>query len=214
MKKLLILALFLSAFLVVGCSQKKTLNNIPPVQEATSSTNSEVTRDWKTMTNIEYGFSFKYPNGFFDANQEPKILIGDCNYSVFPNSCPKINDLVIKDLTSGGGDINAIKSNLAAPNYWKNPTGEKLIINNTAYCLYQTVDAAMGHNYNYYYYTTVKNQKCLAVYLATATTNCDFYLPLEKDNAEQQKNYNNCLATNQTQPIILDQILATFKSDQ
>ena len=225
----MILTLFLPLFLVVGCGKKTVTqvtpapeNNIQPAQEATNSPSDvntassttgigEITKDWEMAANAEYGFSFKYPNGFFDPNQEPKILIGDCNYGVFPNACPDINDIVIKDLAAGGGDINAIKSNLASPNYWKNSSGEKSLINNVPYCLYQTTDAAMGHVYNYYYYATVKNQKCLVVSLTTGTANCDFYLPLEKGNTEQQKNYNNCLTTNQNQPKILSQILSTFK---
>jgi len=119
--------------------------------------------------------------------------------------------MVIQDLASSGGDINAIKNNLLSPNYWKVPGGEKSIINNVTYCLYQTSDAGMGHVYNSYYYTTVTNKKCLVVNLNTSTTNCEFYLPIEKGNTQQQTNYDNCLITNQNQPKILSQILSTFK---
>jgi len=173
--------------------------------------NALATKNWKTYTNKEYGFEFKYPNGFFDSNQEPKVLVGDCNYGVFPNECPNINNIVIEDLASSGGDIKAIKNNLSSPNYWKNPNGEKSTINNVTYCLYQTEDAAMGHTYNYYYYATITNKKCLVVNLRTSTTNCDFYLPIEKGNTEQQKNYNDCLVTNQNQPKTLNEILSTFQ---
>lgn len=195
------------------CPDGSTVGRTGPKCEFTEcpTVKTDETADWKTYQNNEYGFEIKYPNGFFDLNHEPKVLIGDCNYSVFPNECPNINDIVVKDQAADGGDINIIKSNISMPNYWKKPNGEKLTINNVPYCLYQTEDAGMGHVYNYYYYATVKSQKCLITYLATDTVNCEFYLPIETGNTEQQKNYNNCLATNQNQPKILGQILSTFK---
>jgi len=166
---------------------------------------------WNTVVNNEYGFQFKYPSDFFDVNQEPKILVGDCNYGVFPNACPSINDLVINNESAGGGDIGVIKSNVILPNYWKKPNGEKFTINSIPYCLYQTVDAATGHIYNSYYYVTVKNKKCLVANFVTNTANCDFYLPLENGNTEQAKGYNACIVTNQNQPKVLSQILSTFE---
>jgi len=169
------------------------------------------TAGWNVLNNTEYGFSLKYPNGFFDQGHDPKILVGDCNYGVFPSQCPDINDIVINDQATQGGDISAIKNNLSSPNYWKNPNGTKQALNNILYCLYQTSDAAMMHVYNYYYYVTTKNQKCFVVNFATSTTNCEVYLPLENGNTEQVKNYNNCLTTNKNQPIIINEIINTFK---
>ncbi|MFZ1020169.1 MAG: hypothetical protein WAN61_04275 [Minisyncoccia bacterium] len=169
------------------------------------------TAGWKTETNMQFGFSFRYPDGFFDANQMPKILAGNCNYGVFPDSCPNINNIVIADQVAGGGDINAIESNFSYPNYWKNSKGEKLTINNIPYCLYQTTDAAMMHVYNYYYYATVADKQCLVVNFNTSSTNCEAYLPLQNGNPEQKTNYENCLASNTSQPNILNQILSTFK---
>jgi len=169
------------------------------------------TADWQTETNSQSGFEFKYPASFSAVNQQPKILTGDCNYNVFPDSCPNINDIVIKDLASTGGDINVIKSNLSYPSYWKNPNGEKLTINDVPYCLYQASDAGMGHVYTSYYYTIVANKQCLVVNLNTTTSNCENYLPVETGNTQQQTNYNNCLTTNQNQPKILSQIISTFK---
>jgi len=180
----------------------------PPVNP--QSTGDE-TADWQTVINAQFGFGLKYPADFFDSGHEPKILTGDCNYSVFPDSCPNINDIVMADQVAAGGDVNAIKSNLSNPNYWKSTNGEKLTINDVPYCLYQTSDAGMGHVYNSYYYATVTNKQCLIVNLNTETTNCDFYLPIEKGNTDQQTNYNNCLITNANQPTTLSQILSTFK---
>jgi len=169
------------------------------------------TAGWKIYKNKDYDFELKYPADFFDQNQQPKLLIGDCNYNVFPDKCPDINDIVIKDLVATDGDLNIIENNLSVQNYWDNPNGEKLTINNVFYCLYIAGDAATGHAFNYYYFATVKNQKCLVVYLAANTVNCDFYLPLEEGNIEQAKNYNDCLKTNENQPKILNEIISTFK---
>ncbi len=174
------------------------------------STKLDPTAGWNVLNNDEYGFSLKYPNNFFDQGHEPKILVGDCNHNVFPGQCPNINNIVINDLAAAGGDINAIKSNLSYPNYWQKPGGQMQVINNVSYCLYQNSDAATGHVYNYYYYVTVKNNKCVVANFDTSTTNCDFYLPLEAGNTEQATNYNNCLTTNKNQPIILNEIISTF----
>ena len=169
------------------------------------------TAGWNIYTNKDYNFELKYPADFFDQNQPPKLLIGDCNYNVFPDKCPDINNIVAKDLASDGGDLKIIQDNLSSPGYWDDPNGQKQIINDLQYCLYITGDAATGHAFNYYYFATVKNGKCLVIYLATATVNCDFYLPLEEGNTEQEKNYNNCLETNKNQPKLLDEIVSTFK---
>jgi hypothetical protein len=166
---------------------------------------------WKTYTNSAYNFELKYPADFFSPIWEPKLTAGDCNSNVFPDACPNINDIVANDMIAGGGDIDAIKSNLAAPGYWLRPNGEKQMIKGVPYCLYTTSDAATGHVYKYYYFTTVRNQKCVVISFATSTANCDFYLPLETGNSQQETNYNNCLITNQNQPKILDQILLSFK---
>jgi hypothetical protein len=114
-------------------------------------------------------------------------------------------------MADAGGSLTVIQSNLANQNYWDNPDGAKQTVNGNPYCLYTTGDAGAGHAFNYYYFATVKSQKCLVVYLATSTTNCDLYLPLEKGNAEQEKNYNACIKTNKDQPIIMNEVINTFK---
>lgn len=177
---------------------------------ATTSQAITTTTGWQTINNAEFSFSLQYPPDFFDFGHEPKILSGVCNYQVFPNACPNINPLVAKDLTGNSGDVKAISDNLAAANYWLKPQGEKLTVNQTDYCLYQSADAAMGHVYNDYYYVTIKNNNCFIVTWATDSENCDFYLPLEKDNAVQKKNYEACVAKNKQQPAILQQIISTF----
>ena len=163
-----------------------------------------------TLSDNEYGFSLKYPSDFFDPGHEPKILTGDCNYDVFPSACPNINDMVIKDLILKGGDANVIEENLSSPGYWENPDGKKLMVNSVDYCLYRANDAAMGRVYNYYYYVTVKNKKCFVVNFGATTAKSDFYFPLSHGNIQQEKNYHNCLAADESQLKILDQIIHSF----
>jgi hypothetical protein len=204
----LIIALIL--ILVLGYFVFSTAK-VPTAQSVPVAVMPNPTAGWETTTNAQFGFALKYPDGFFDVNHQPEILTGNCNYNIFPDSCPNINDIVIQQQVAAGGDINAIKSNLSYPSYWKNPSGDKSTINNVPYCLYQTEDAAMMHSYSSYYYVTVSNSQCLVVNLTTSTTNCDAYLPLETGNTTQATNYNNCMMTNKNQPDILSQIVSTFK---
>ena len=200
---IIVLIIAFTAHFFISKKVPVILNPAPEVVDPTA--------NWKTETNTQFGFQFKYPDNFFAVNQEPQILVGDCNLDASKNSCPNINNIVIAEQVSAGGDVNAIKSNLSYTGYWKNPNGEKSTINNVPYCLYQTEDAAMMHTYNSYYYATIVGGQCLVVNLNTSTTNCDAYLPIETGNTEQQQNYNDCVSTNKSQPDILSQIVSTFK---
>ena len=165
----------------------------------------DATAGWNIVKSDAYGFELKYPNNFFDVGHEPKILAGNCNDNVFPSACPDISNVLsqYREVNAiGGGGSNAVA----------------LTINGLPYCFSQTGDAAAGHYYSHYYYTTVRppmgasqsEKKCLVVYLATSATRCENYLPLEQGNAPQQKNYENCLAANENQPKVLQQIINTF----
>ncbi len=154
------------------------------------------TSSWKTVSNATYGFSLKYPDGFFDAGHQPVVLTGPCASTNFPQTCPNINKILTQNNDLG--------------DYQSGAVGNALTINNNSYCLYQLGDAAMGHTYSYYYYVAVKNNQCLVATFATSAANCDFYLPLEPGNTQQAQNYQTCLTTNQNQPTILNQIVNTF----
>lgn len=163
-------------------------------QRTTQAPLPDQTAGWNVLKNDEAGFSLRYPSGFFDMGHEPRILIEDCNYQVFPSQCPNID-----------------KSASYNPNPWENPSGDRLTVNAKNYCVYHNNDAAMGSQYYYDYYVTVKNQKCVIAELVTRTTTCENYLPLEPGNTQQDQNYNACVAQRQNRPGILQQIVNTFK---
>jgi len=165
---------------------------------------SDPTGGWNVVNNSEFGFSLKYPNNFFDTGHEPKILTGACTYSL--NNCSEIPDVIAENMQGGDADI---KMNWIT-NGVLDVAGQTININNASYLLCQTSDAGMGHVYNYYYYVTVKNDKCLVVNFDTSATNCSAYLPLEKGNTQQVTNYNNCITKNKNQPIILNEVVNTF----
>lgn len=187
-------------FLYLQYAESNRVTALQNNNQNQQSTQTDVTAGWNTVTNNEMGFSFKYPNGFFDAGHDPKILVGDCNYQVFPASCPNIDGVI---LSNSPGIVTT-------SGMWQNPSGEKTDINGTTYCLYKNSEGAAGHVYAYYYYATVKNQKCLVVNMDTSSTNCDNYLQLEPGNVQQQQNYNDCIVKNQNMPVILNQITNTF----
>ena len=163
--------------------------NPPPLTDSTE--------NWNMISNTTYGFSFKYPNNFFDASQQPKVLVGTCNDTVFPGECPDITNTVSQDQNAKG-------------NYDNKATPSKLTINGVDYCQIKISDAAAGQVHTSYYYTTVKNQKCIVVYMEMSQTRCENYLPLEVGNTQQEKNYNDCIAKNASQPATLQQIINTF----
>lgn len=193
---ILIISIIWSIYYYINKDNSVSVNQNPDIKVTD---NSEVAKDetigWNLYSEKDYWFELKYPNDFFDLWHEPKTMTWDCDYQIFPDNCPNINN---------------IATDLLNYNEWNN-VSEKTIINNTPYCLYKVSDAATGHVYNNYYYTTVRNNKCFVIYMVTSSTNCDFYLPLEEWNAEQSKNYNNCITKNENQPKILNKIISTFK---
>lgn len=47
--------------------------------------------DWNIATNSALGFELKYPNNFFDAGHEPKIIASACSYDNMLTLCTDLN---------------------------------------------------------------------------------------------------------------------------
>ena len=62
---LLTFTLFLSGCILVG--QKVSQSELQPEQVATSTSDEIDTSDWKTYRNEEYGFEFRYPEGWLEC---------------------------------------------------------------------------------------------------------------------------------------------------
>jgi len=140
------------------------------------------TADWQIYRNEGYGFEFKYPEGFF--HQEPEVKISDCDNVNFPDECPEIETT-------------------PAP---FPPTEEKTTINNVPFCLKKTSEGAAGSIYISYYYTTIKDKKCLTMYLVLRYTNCGVF------GSPGEEAYQECEHENKvTKSETLNQILSTFR---
>jgi hypothetical protein len=138
------------------------------------------TTGWKTYRNEEYRVEIKYPEEFFWL--EPEIRISDCDDANFPNECP---------------DIETEPAPFP-------PEEEKITINDITFCLQKTGEGAAGSTYVSYYYTTIKNKKCLTLYLVLRYSNCgNFTDEVIRKQCEEENNI--------TIPETLNQILSTFR---
>lgn len=190
------------AFLMVGAlgftfyleSQNYFIGDVTSFTDTISNPNPvNGTPQVKTVRNEEYGFEFEYPVSFFDAGHEPQILVGECNGSAFPKTCPDISSIATDNSDN-----------------FKTANIQKWSVNNTQFCLYQTSSASVGNQYYYDYYATVKNDKCLVVELQSSTYTCENYLPLEQGNVEQEANYNRCVSKREMRKDTLQDIVLTF----
>lgn len=155
---------------------------------------TDETLGWKTYTNNEYGFEMKYPENFFFS--EPKITTVDCDYLNFSKQCPYIpvsgfNIDNEKDLEI------AIEKGLIKI--------EKVKINDGDYCLQQLSEGAAGSIYTNYYYTTVKDEKCIALNLISHDVNCGVF------GSADEENYKKCEDEKITKSEIFNKITSTFK---
>jgi hypothetical protein len=173
------------------------------------------TANWKTYRNEEYRFEFKYPDNFSDFFvQEPMVLVLDCDFSNFPLKCPRIVDgliewqsrecFSIENINSREFCLKAVRENLSNPANWNNPEGEKITINGMPWCLYKTGEGAMGHRYIEYYYTTIKDNKCLTTFFVVDFFNCSVYSSLD------EKEYKKCEEKNNMKSTILNRTISTF----
>ncbi|MCX6764666.1 MAG: hypothetical protein NTU58_03100 [Candidatus Nealsonbacteria bacterium] len=155
---------------------------------------TDETFGWKTYTNNEHGFEMKYPENFFFS--EPKITTTSCDYLDFSKQCPYVpvpgfNIENEKDLEAAT-EKGLIKI-------------EKVKINDRNYCLQQSSEGAAGSIYTNYYYTTVKNDKCISLNLVLYDINCGVL------GSADEENYKKCEDGKIKKSEILDKIIFTFK---
>jgi len=154
--------------------------------------------NWQVYKNEQYGVEIKYPQNFWAA-QNLQITQKDCNYDFSTDECPNAKNIIKSELEADGLDL----ANVSV-------TGTKKIYGSNLFCLYGYSEGAAGTYYSNEYYVLSSNKKCTIIKIVTPYPNCQNYLPLEPGNTEQEKSYNNCLASNQEKPKILEQVLSTF----
>lgn len=155
---------------------------------------------WQTYNNDQYGFEFKHPVDFWGL---AGLVVSkkDCNFVDFSADCPITKNILNQELSANGFSGIGISSIIP----------QKAIYNSNLFCLYNYTEGAAGTSYNNSFYVVAKNNNCTILKIITPYPNCQNYLPLEAGNAEQEKNYNNCVASNQQKPKTLEQIFSTFK---
>ena len=156
----------------------------------------------KTYTVNNFGFSFQYPANlnFTVQDVQPPTLFGIKADNT--NNNPLTLSVNAEDFSSCIGSV--IDGGLAT----------ELMINGIPFYITTGGDAAMGTYSSAIQYSTFKNGKCYQVGLQYFTHSCGNYLPLESGNAQQAKNYNDCLANNKSAEAlssIPDIIVSTFK---
>ena len=160
------------------CNQDGCYEEVEMPREAIK----DETAGWQTYRDEEYGFEFKYPEEFF--HWKPEVKISDCDNVKFPAECP---------------DIETASAPFP-------PTEEKITIKNIPFCLKKTGEGAAGSTYVSYYYTTIKDKKCLTMYLVLRYTNCGVF------GSPDEEAYQKCEYENKvTKPEILNQILSNFR---
>jgi hypothetical protein len=185
-----------------------SIGQFPEIKKVEKLKIEEETFNWKTYRYEEYGFEFKYPD------LEPTVLVLDCDFSNFPLKCPRIVDGLIEwksrecfwieNIDSREFCLKAIRENLSNPANWTNPEGEKITINGMPWCVYITGEAGMGHRYTEYYYTTIKENKCLVTFFVVDFLNCSVYSGLD------EKEYKKCEEENNMKSTILNRTVSTF----
>ena len=145
----------------------------------------EKTADWKIYRDEEYGFEFEYPNKFFHG--EPELNISSSKVVILPEDCLDICSYADSPDYPGMG----IK-------------GERVVINNKPYCSYQAFEGAAGSTYIDYYYTTIKDEKCLTVHLIRRESSCGNY------GSPGEEAYEECVENKTTQRETLNEIISSF----
>jgi hypothetical protein len=184
------------SFLAASQKGTTTLNRVPIGLNCWGEEETNEILSWKTYINDEYGFRMNYPENFFF--DEPKIATTDCDYlNLSANQCPYIpvagfNIEKEEDLEK------AMVSGLIKI--------EKVRINETDYCLQQSIEGAAGSNYANYYYVTQKNDKCFVLNLIVKSINCGVFGSSEDENYKKCENENNI-----ERQKLFNKIISTFK---
>lgn len=149
----------------------------------------DLTANWKTYTNTQYGAEFKYPEKYINSRFASNL------------TTPK---LLVKTLKEG--IVNGCYFDPQFPN----PTQKvgTININNIDFCLTYSSDAAMGQLEKNYYYTTFKNDNYYILKFSVKYVNtCGMYSGLSDQTACENfiKNFHDIVE----KPI--DQILSTLK---
>jgi len=190
------------SFLSVSQNGVKILNKIPfdlDCQEEKAQKESETATnealDWKTYINNEYEFEMRYPESSFFP--EPKMESFDCAYLNFSEQCPYIK-LSGSNIENDQDLESAVSKGLLKI--------EKININDTDYCLQQSSEVAAGSIYTTYYYTALKDGKCVSLNFVLHDVNdcIVFGLPGEEK-------YKECENGKILREEILNKIISTFK---
>jgi len=163
-------------------------NGQPFLDKAEVEKNDKLTEGWRYYQNDEYDFEFKYPNDFF--YRSPEIIMIDCEQNDFPKNCPNIEKAVSYEIN---------------PDYWQNPDGEKIMIDDIQYCVYRHSEGAAGTEYVDYYYTTVKDSQCLVIHFTLSFANCYNF------GASGDEAYEECVTENETKINTFNDVISTFE---
>ncbi|MCX6720016.1 MAG: hypothetical protein NTV36_02820 [Candidatus Staskawiczbacteria bacterium] len=122
---------------------------------------TDSTAGWKIYSDNQNGFEFQYPtsinpNGFATLNA-PQVIAGDYKHIAVS---PSTGCFISSDKYTPPNPIQK---------------GNKVLINSIPFCVSTMGDAAMGHNYTTYFYTTTKDngQNYITVILDFGEQKCD-----------------------------------------
>lgn len=163
---------------------------------------------WTICKNEDYKFEFRQPEDFSWIKKV--IIITDCNFIGFQEKGLKIDDIIIafeKAKGSSPQTIETVKLNLSSlgfPPYWR-VKGEKIVINDIPFYLYETGDCGAGSCGNEYYHTTVRKGDCYTIYSMHYAPNCSTL------HGTDNENYRMCEEERKNEEKTFEQVIATFK---
>jgi len=158
------------------------------------------TAGWKTYTNTQYGFEFKYPQTDIGkriySSNETVFILPIAEEGMNTNIDGKVLNLVIKPKVSGSACVG--------PNYYAVGESVNVVINGIQFLKQNGGEGAAGHGYRYEDYTTEKNNICITMSFVISSYN-DLQMPVY-NGGKAFVQYNFL----EERPIF-DQIMSTFK---